>query len=251
MKPKQKSSSLVEMSNLVVPPVVQSTAVSQEFGMLQALASHYLAGKTLSAPVLMSLAAALAAEVNNLKSLSGAEKKQLVCDIVTQALQTALTASKVGLGSPAVAAEEEVALTYVAKNVIPASVDLLVAAANGRLSLKGVAAAGWASCLSCVPVVQKNLRGPAWDIAEKFVVAAVGSVSASKGGSVEDVAKSALAAGVAAAEPVVAAATAGVTAAATAAAATAGVTAAVADVKVVVAEEVKVPVPVTVPTPSS
>lgn len=237
------------MSNLVVPPVVQSAAVSQEFGMLQALASHYLAGKTLSAPVLMSLAAALAAEVNNLKSLSGAEKKQLVCDIVTQALQTALTASKVGLGSPAVAAEEEVALTYVAKNVIPASVDLLVAAANGRLSLKGVAAAGWASCLSCVPVVQKNLRGPAWDIAEKFVVAAVGSVSASKGGSVEDVAKSALAAGVAAAEPVVAAATAGVTAAATAA--TAGVTAAVADVKVVVAEEVKVPVPVTVPTPSS
>ena len=251
MKPKQKSSSLVEMSNLVVPPVVQSAAVSQEFGMLQALASHYLAGKTLSAPVLMSLAAALAAEVNNLKSLSGAEKKQLVCDIVTQALQTALTASKVGLGSPAVAAEEEVALTYVAKNVIPASVDLLVAAANGRLSLKGVAAAGWASCLSCVPVVQKNLRGPAWDIAEKFVVAAVGSVSASKGGSVEDVAKSALAAGVAAAEPVVAAATAGVTAAATATAATAGVTAAVADVKVVVAEEVKVPVPVTVPTPSS
>lgn len=249
LKPKQKSSSLVEMSNLVVPPVVQSAAVSQEFGMLQALASHYLAGKTLSAPVLMSLAAALAAEVNNLKSLSGAEKKQLVCDIVTQALQTALTASKVGLGSPAVAAEEEVALTYVAKNVIPASVDLLVAAANGRLSLKGVAAAGWASCLSCVPVVQKNLRGPAWDIAEKFVVAAVGSVSASKGGSVEDVAKSALAAGVAAAEPVVAAATAGVTAAATAA--TAGVTAAVADVKVVVAEEVKVPVPVTVPTPSS
>ena len=251
MKPKQKSSSLVEMSNLVVPPVVQSAAVSQEFGMLQALASHYLAGKTLSAPVLMSLAAALAAEVNNLKSLSGAEKKQLVCDIVTQALQTALTASKVGLGSPAVAAEEEVALTYVAKNVIPASVDLLVAAANGRLSLKGVAAAGWASCLSCVPVVQKNLRGPAWDIAEKFVVAAVGSVSASKGGSVEDVAKNALAAGVAAAEPVVAAATAGVTAAATAAAATAGVTAAVADVKVVVAEEVKGPVPVTVPTPSS
>ena len=223
------------MSNLVVPPVVQSAAVSQEFGMLQALASHYLAGKTLSAPVLMSLAAALSAEVNNLKSLSGAEKKQLVCDIVTQALQTALTASKVGLGSPAVAAEEEVALTYVAKNVIPASVDLLVAAANGRLSLKAVAAAGWANCLSCVPVVEKNLRGPAWDVAEKFLA------SASKGGSVVDVAKSVVAAGVpavVAAEPVVVAATAAV--------------AAVADVKVVVAEEVKVvDVPVTAPTPSS
>jgi len=213
------------MSSLVVPPVVQSAAVSQEFGMLQALASHYLAGKTLSAPVLMSLAAALAAEVNNLKSLSGAEKKQLVCDIVTQALQTALTASKVGLGSPAVAAEEEVALTYVVKNVIPASVDLLVAAANGRLSLKAVAAAGWANCLSCVPVVEKKLRGPAWDVAEKFLA------SASKGGSVaEPVCVAALAPAVVAVEPVVA----------------------VADVKVVVAEEVKVvDVPVTVPTPSS
>jgi len=216
------------MSNLVVPPVVQSAAVSQEFGMLQALASHYLAGKTLSAPVLMSLAAALAAEVNNLKSLSGAEKKQLVCDIVTQALQTALTASKVGLGSPAVAAEEEVALTYVVKNVIPASVDLLVAAANGRLSLKAVAAVGWANCLSCVPVVEKNLRGPAWDVAEKFLA------SASKGGAVADVAAGVPA--VVAAEPVAAA------------------TAAVADVKVVVTEEVKVvdvPVQMTAPTPSS
>ena len=238
------------MSNLVVPPVVQSATVSQEFGMLQALASHYLAGKTLSAPVLMSLAAALAAEVNNLKNLSGIEKKELVCGIVTQALQTALTASKVGLGSPAVAAEEEVALTYVAKNVIPASVDLLVAAANGRLSLKGVAAAGWASCLSCVPVVAKNLRGPAWDIAEKFVA------SASKGGSVEDVAKSALAAGVAAATAATVAANAAVTAAATGvpavAATVAATVASVADVKVVVAEEVKVvAVPLTVPTPSS
>jgi hypothetical protein len=180
----------------------------------------------------MSLAAALSAEVNNLKSLSGAEKKQLVCDIVTQALQTALTASKVGLGSPAVAAEEEVALTYVVKNVIPASVDLLVAAANGRLNLKAVAAAGWANCLSCVPVVEKNLRGPAWDVAEKFLA------SASKGGAVADVV-AVVAAGVpavVAVEPVVAAAT------------------AVADVKVVVAEEVKVvdvPVQMTVPTPSS
>ena len=179
---------------MVVPPVVQSTGVSHEFGMLQALASHYLAGKTLSAPVLMSLAAALSAEVNSVKTLSGAEKKQLVCDIVVQALQTALTASKVGLGSPAVATEEEVALLYVAKNVIPASVDLLVSAANGQLNLKKVAKAGWADCMSCLPVVAQQLRGPAWDVAEKFVKAAEKSVAA--GGSVKDV----VAAGVVAAE---------------------------------------------------
>ena len=214
------------MSALVVPPVVQSAAVSQEFGMLQALASHYLAGKALSAPVLMSLAAALSAEVNTLQTLSGAEKKQLVCDIVTQALQTALTASKVGLGSPAVAAEEEVALTYVAKNVIPASVDLLVSAANGQLNLKKVAKVGWADCKSCVPVVAHQLRGPAWDVAEKFVKAAETSVAA--GASAKDV----VAAGVAAAS-----------------------TAAVEDAKVVVAqvtaEVAAVPVPVEAPAPAA
>lgn len=182
------------MSALVVPPVVQSAAVSHEFGMLQALASHYLAGKTLSAPVLMSLAAALSAEVNSVKTLSGAEKKQLVCNIVLQTLQTALTVSKVGIGSPAVSAEEEVALLYVAKNVIPASVDLLVSAANGQLNLKKIAKVGWADCMSCLPAVAQQIRGPAWDVAEKFVKAAEKSVAA--GGSVKDV----VAAGVVAAE---------------------------------------------------
>lgn len=182
------------MSALVVPPVVQSATVSHEFGMLQALASHYLAGKTLSAPVLMSLAAALSAEVNSVKTLSGAEKKQLVCNIVLQTLETALAVSKVGIGSPAVSAEEEVALLYVAKNVIPASVDLLVSAANGQLNLKKIAKAGWADCMSCLPAVAQQIRGPAWDVAEKFVKAAEKSVAA--GGSVKDV----VAAGVVAAE---------------------------------------------------
>jgi hypothetical protein len=194
---KQKSSSLLEMSLLVVPPVVQSTVVSQEFGMLQALASHYLAGKTLTAPVLMSLAAALSAEVNSLRNLSGAEKKQVVCNIVLQTLETALTVSKVGVGSPAVSAEEEVALIYVAKNVIPASVDLLISAANGQLNLKKLAKTGWADCMSCLPAVGQKLRGPAWDVAEKFAKAVETSVSA--GGSVKDV----VAAGVAAAEAAV------------------------------------------------
>jgi hypothetical protein len=179
---------------MVVPPVVQSTGVSQEFGMLQALASHYLAGKTLSAPVLLSLAAALSAEVNSVKTLSGADKKQLVCNIVLQTLETALAVSKVGIGSPAVSVEEEVALIYVAKNVIPASVDLLVSAANGQLNLKKLAKTGWTNCMSCLPVVAQQLRGPAWDVAEKFVKAAEKSVAA--GGSVKDV----VAAGVVAAE---------------------------------------------------
>ena len=151
---------------LVVPPVVQSQAVNQEYSILQALAAHYLAGKTLSAPVLLSLAAALSSEVNSVKGLSQAERQQLVCDIVASALQTALTASKVGLGSPAVSQEEEVALTYVVKNVLPSAVALLTQAANGKLNLK-TSEASWWSCCSSVTVKK---RGPAWDAADEFVL---------------------------------------------------------------------------------
>jgi hypothetical protein len=97
----------------------------------------------------------------------------------------------------AVSAEEEVALIYVAKNVIPASVDLLISAANGQLNLKKLAKTGWTNCMSCLPVAAQQLRGPAWDIAEKFVKAAEKTVAA--GGSVKDV----VAAGVAAAEAAV------------------------------------------------
>jgi len=151
---------------LVVPPVVQSQAVNQEYSILQALAAHYLAGKTLSAPVLLSLAAALSSEVNSVKGLSQVERQQLVCDIVASALQTALTASKVGLGSPAVSQEEEVALTYVVKNVLPSAVALLTQAANGKLNLKTPEASWWSCCSS----VEVKKRGPAWDAADEFVL---------------------------------------------------------------------------------
>ena len=159
-------------SALVVPPVVQSQAVNQEYSILQALAAHYLAGKMLSAPVLLSLAAALSSEVNSVKGLSQADRQQLVCDIVASALQTALTASKVGLGSPAVSQEEEVALTYVVKNVLPSAVALLTQAANGKLNLKTVEA----SCWSCCSSVAVKKRGPAWDAADEFVLKAAAAV---------------------------------------------------------------------------
>jgi hypothetical protein len=189
------------MSNLVVPPVVQKSTVNKEFSILQALSAHYLTGKTLSAPVLMSLAAALAAEVNNVTSLSRDEKKTLVCDIVDQALQTALIASSIGLGSPAVSDEEKVALNYVCKNVIPTSVDLLVAASTGKLNLKTVSKSCCTGCSPCSStVVAGQIRGPAWDVAETFVAAALASVAASKSDSVSDTMAAAVAAGSEAAE---------------------------------------------------
>lgn len=154
-------------TTLVVPPVVKTDRVSQKYSILQALAAHYLAGKTLSAPVLLSLAAALSAELTSAKELSQAEKQQLVCDIAASALQTALAASKVGIGSPAVSQEEEVALTYVVKNVLPSTVALLTQAADGKLNLKTVES----SCWSCFSSVGVKTRGPAWDAADAFVVA--------------------------------------------------------------------------------
>ena len=186
------------MSGVTVPPVVQS-AVAQEFSVLQALSAHYLAGKTLSAPVLMSLAAALSAEVNNVKGLSSADKKKLVCDIVDLSLQNALSVTNASIGSPAITAEEQIALNYVSKNVIPTSVDLLVAASRGKLNLNAVASKGWADCMSCTPAAIAQIRGPAWDIAEKFATAAVASAEAAKGGSIADIAKAAVSGGVVAA----------------------------------------------------
>ena len=189
------------MSGVTVPPVVQS-AVAQEFSVLQALSAHYLAGKTLSAPVLMSLAAALSAEVNNVKGLSSADKKKLVCDIVDLSLQNALSVTNAGIGLSAITAEEQIALNYVSKNVIPTSVDLLVAASRGKLNLNAVASKGWADCMSCTPAAIAQIRGPAWDIAEKFATAAVAVASAevAKGGSIADIAKATVSGGLVAAE---------------------------------------------------
>lgn len=168
----------------------QSAAVSQEYTVLQALAAHYLTNKTLSAPLLLSLTAALSSELSTVKTLSLVEKKQLICDIIDSSLQNALALSKAGVGSPVLAAEEVVALNYVVKNVVPHTVDLLVATANGQFNLKTVKA----SCWACLPVAAAKLRGPVWDVADAFVVAA--EKSASVGGSLS----AAVGAGVAAAE---------------------------------------------------
>jgi hypothetical protein len=160
--------------------------VTKEFTVLQALATHFLANKTLSAPVLLSLAAALASEVNSVKTLSVVDKKQLICDIVDSSLNAALVTAKLGVGSPAlsIADDEVIGLKYVVKNVIPHSIDLLFAASSGQLNLKTAEASCW-SCLSFA-----NVRGPAWDAADALLHAA------SKGAPVAAVAAAAVAAGV-------------------------------------------------------
>jgi hypothetical protein len=196
----------------------QIVAVSQEFTVLQALASHYLTNKTLTAPVLLSLTAVLTAELSNVKSLSLADKKKLICDIIDTSLQTALALSKAGVGSAVLAEDEVVALNYVVKNVVPHTVDLLVATSTGQFDLKTVKATCWSSFKLCVPAIEAKLRGPVWDVADAFVAAAEKKIVT--GGSLAEAAGAAAAvatasvSGAAKTDPVVAVAAASVSGAA-------------------------------------
>jgi hypothetical protein len=192
----------------------QIVAVSQDFTVLQALASHYLTNKTVTAPVLLSLTAVLTAELTNVKSLSLADKKKIICDIIESSLQNALALSKAGVGSTVLAEDEVVALNYVVKNVVPHTVDLLVATSTGQFDLKTVKATCWSSFKLCVPAIEAKLRGPVWDVADAFVAAAENKIVT--GGSLAEAAGAATAAATVAAT---AAATAAATVAATAAAA--------------------------------
>ena len=170
----------------------QIVAVSQEYTILQALAAHYLTNKTLSAPVLLSLTAALSSELSTAKSLSLADKKKLICDIIETSLQNALVLSKAGVGSTVLADDEVVALKYVVKNVVPHTVDLLVATSAGQFDLKTVKATCWSSFKLCVPAIEAKLRGPVWDFADAFVAAAENKVAT--GGSLAEAAGAAVAA---------------------------------------------------------
>jgi hypothetical protein len=151
--------------------VVQKTAFNQEYNTLLELAKQFLQGKALSAPVLLSLVSALAGELNQIQALKPAEKKELLCKVVESALENALTVTDLSGAamSPAVAEADQVALRYVVKNVVPASVDLLVAASKGSLNLKAVKASAWSFCQTCVPIVAARVRAPAWAAAEAFV----------------------------------------------------------------------------------
>ena len=56
--------------------------------------------------------------------------------------------------------------------------------------------------MSCTPAAIAQIRGPAWDIAEKFATAAVAVASAevAKGGPIADIAKATVSGGLVAAE---------------------------------------------------
>lgn len=124
---------------------------SPEFGKLKAVAETVMHQKDWSAPSLVALGGVLAAEANRLSGLSGAQKKQLVVDVIKAVFQEAIKKSTDVSGSSLASPEVIQSLTFVIDSVLPASLDLAVAAARGQLDLKKVKRSVFVGCLTGLP----------------------------------------------------------------------------------------------------
>lgn len=126
---------------------------SPEFGKLKQLASQIVSHKQWDAALIVSLGGSLAAEANKLTSLSGSQKKQLVLDVVKNVLNEFVKAAT------DVSEEKQKQLEFVVESVLPASLDLAVAAARGKFDLKKTKKTLFASCLRCIPVLVSAVGG--------------------------------------------------------------------------------------------
>lgn len=102
---------------------------------------------------LIRIGGVVATKLNAVQTLSGADKQKLVC----QVLKTLLEDSQKELSSKESLTETEkaslsekfVALRKVVDDVVPASLELAVAAARGKLDLKKVKPSVWMKLVSC------------------------------------------------------------------------------------------------------
>ncbi len=95
----------------------------------------------------------LAVKINAIKNLSGQEKQKLICQILKTVLQDVEKQEKAEAGKTE---EEKVAigaqfasLRQAVDDVIPASLDLAISAARGKLDLKKVKMSVWVRYFSC------------------------------------------------------------------------------------------------------
>lgn len=91
------------------------------------------AGLTWDTSSLIRVGGLLAAKVNTIQNLSGSQKQKLVCQILKQVLDESGAAS----------------LKQVVDDVVPASLELALAAARGKLDLKKVKMSVWVKYFSC------------------------------------------------------------------------------------------------------
>lgn len=130
-----------------------SSPTNPEFDRLKDLAKAIMSQKQWDPASLVSLAGSLASEVNKIASLSGSQKKDLVLDVIKSAFHEAV--EKAAPGSPLAAPETVKSLMFVLDFAVPASLDLAVAAARGKLDLKKVKKTAITGCLACLPFLLK------------------------------------------------------------------------------------------------
>jgi hypothetical protein len=126
---------------------------SPEFCKLKELALKVVSHKQWDAPLMISLGGSLAVEANKIASLSGSQKKQLVLDVVKDVMIESVGAST------AESAEKLKQLNFVVESVLPASLDLAVAAARGEFDLKKAKRSCFAAFLSCLPFLVSAVGG--------------------------------------------------------------------------------------------
>lgn len=124
---------------------------SPEFGKLKAFAHELMGQKVWTPATVVALGGSLASEVNRLSGLSGLQKKQLVLDVIKAVLADCVKKSTDVSGSPLASKEFVDSLNFVLESVLPASLDLAVAAARGQLDLKKVKKSAFAGFLLCLP----------------------------------------------------------------------------------------------------
>lgn len=95
----------------------------------------------------------LAVHVNSLQGLSGQEKQKLVCSVIKLALEES---KKKELAETGKTEEEKTAiseryakLSFAVEDALPASLDLAVSAARGKIDLKKVKKSVWVQLFSC------------------------------------------------------------------------------------------------------
>ena len=94
----------------------------------------------------------LAVKVNSIKNLSGQEKQKLVCQILKTVLEDVEKKEKSETTveeEKAAIAQQFASLRKTVEDVLPASLDLALAAARGKLDLKKVKMSVWVKYFSC------------------------------------------------------------------------------------------------------
>lgn len=103
--------------------------------------------------LLIRIGGALAVKLNAIQTLSGSDKQKLVCQVLKTLLEDSLkerlTLESLTESEKTAVSEKFASLQKVVDDVVPASLELAVAAARGKFDLKKVKPSVWMHLFSC------------------------------------------------------------------------------------------------------